>query len=375
MKEQTYPVSGVAGAAPRCRALIEKGIEKGVHVGAQVYASLSGEAVVDFAVGEAREGAPMTTESIAPWLSAGKPVAAVAIAQLWEAGGLDWDTPVAAVVPEFRAGGKEAVTFRHILTHTAGFRWVNLHGAGLTWESIIERICAAPLERGWTPGKKAGYHVMTSWYILGEAVRRIDGRPYERYVRESIFEPLGMNDSWVGMPAEVYEGYGDRLVALHDTRRGKREPHRRHDAGSVLECNPGAGAHGPIRELGRFYEMLLNHGAWDGLRLLSPPAVRAIATRQRAGMYDHTFRHTVDWGLGFIVNSNQYGADTVPYPFGRHASEAVYGHGGQQSSVGLADPAHDLAAAVVFNGAPGEARHHKRVLAFLEGLYEDLGLA
>jgi len=82
----------------------------------------------------------------------------------------------------------------------------------------------------------------------------------------------------------------------------------------------------------------------------------------------------MDWGLGFILNSSLYGADTVPYSFGRHASPRTFGHGGAQSSVAFADPEHGLAVALLFNGMPGEARHHVRVREVLSALYEDLGL-
>ncbi len=99
-----------------------------------------------------------------------------------------------------------------------------------------------------------------------------------------------------------------------------------------------------------------------------------MTARQREGMFDETFKHTMDWGLGLIVDSNRYGADTVPYGFGPYSSESTYGHGGAQSSVGFCDPQHDLVAAVVFNGMPGEGKHNARIRKFLAALYEDLGL-
>ncbi len=67
--------------------------------------------------------------------------------------------------------------------------------------------------------------------------------------------------------------------------------------------------------------------------------------------------------------------ETVPYGFGPHASEQAYGHSGYQSSIGFADPEHDLAVGIVFNGMPGEKAHHKRIYSVLGALYTDLGLA
>src|SRR5688572_27695965 len=80
---------------PRTRAALVQGMTEGLHVGAQVYVSLRGQPVADGVVGLARPGVPMTRDTLMLWMSATKPVAAVAIAQLWERGLLDLDDFVA----------------------------------------------------------------------------------------------------------------------------------------------------------------------------------------------------------------------------------------------------------------------------------------
>ena len=55
------------------------------------------------------------------------------------------------------------------------------------------------------PGQRAGYHPTSAWFILGEIVRRVDGRPFARYVREAIFAPLGMHDCFIGMGGADFE--------------------------------------------------------------------------------------------------------------------------------------------------------------------------
>jgi CubicO group peptidase (beta-lactamase class C family) len=89
-------------------------------------------------------------------------------------------------------------------------------------------------------------------------------------------------------------------------------------------------------------------------------------------MFDHSFKHIMDWGLGFIVNNNQYGIDTIRYGYGPRASWRTVGHGGHRSSVAFADPKHGLAVASVFNGTPSDDLHDQRVRAVLTALYEDL---
>src|ERR1700722_19795159 len=107
---------------PATRAAILDGIGAGTHLGAQLYVSLRGEAQADAALGESRPGRELRRDDLMLWLSSTKPVAAVALAQLWERGLLEIDDPVVRHIPEFAAHGKSAITLRHLLTHTAGIR-------------------------------------------------------------------------------------------------------------------------------------------------------------------------------------------------------------------------------------------------------------
>jgi CubicO group peptidase (beta-lactamase class C family) len=370
---------------PRTRRVLERGIAGGLHSGAQVYVSRrdpgSGErSSVELILGERAPGEPMTADTLMLWLSSTKPVAAVALAQLWERGLLELDDPIARHVPEFAARGKDGITLRHALTHTGGFRLLSFGWPQASWEEIIDNICRARPEPRWEPGTRAGYHMSSSWFILGEVVRRVDGRHFRHYVRQEIFEPLGMDDSWVGMPRARFAAYGRRIGRMYGTeaaaagdgpvvpRGWHREPH-------VVGCSPGGNGYGPIRELGRFYEMLLSRGRLDGARILTPQSVEALTATHRVGMIDRTFRRKLDWGLGFIINSRHYGEDLVPYGYGHHASRRTFGHSGFQSSTGFADPVHGLVVAAAVNGNPGEPRHTERFCAITEAIYEDLGLA
>jgi CubicO group peptidase (beta-lactamase class C family) len=364
----------------RTLSIVEAGIRDGLQIGAQGYVSRNGRAVFDFAVGEAAPGVPMTGGAVMLWLSSSKPVAAAAILQLCEAGRLQLDDPVALHIPEFAANGKDAVAVRHLLTHTCGFRFIDLGDATTPWDEIIRRICLAPLEKNWVPGERAGYHPYTSWYVLGELVARLSGVSFSQYVRERIFLPLGMNDCWIGMPPEVRDGYGARLGVLVNTEkhdaagRPLLTPYVWSTPEGIVACAPGGNGHGPMRQLSRFYEMLLGGGERAGVRILSTESVRQMTARQRIGLKDETFRHDLDWGLGVIPNNRRHGVDTVPYGYGRHASDEAFGHSGSQSSVAFADPQHGLAVAIVFNGMCGERRHQSRMRAVLDALYEDLGI-
>ena len=366
----------ISDPLPRVSALIHAGVTTGLHIGAQIYVSINGQPVVNAAYGQSRVGIPMRPDTLILWQSSTKPISAVAIAQQYERGKLDLDDRVALHIPAFAAGGKEAITIRHILTHTGGFRGAMLVWTSDPWDDVISQICATRLETAWVPGEKAGYHLMGSWQILGEIVRRVDRRPFEQYVREEIFLPLGMNDSWLGMPVAEYRAYGDRIGYLHNTTGAVPQPSFPADTESGCSlCRPPSNGHGPIRELGFFYEMVLNKGERNGSRIVSAQTVDLFTSRHRIGMFDHTFKHTMDWCLGFIPDNNRYGVETIQYGYGPHCSAETVGHSGFQSSVGFADPAHGLAAAVLFNGCPGPEKHNVRMRQVAAVLYEDLGLA
>jgi CubicO group peptidase (beta-lactamase class C family) len=138
---------------PRTAAALEAGIAAGLHLGAQLHVSLGGDVVADAALGENRPGEPLTPDHLTLWLSATKPAAAVAVAQLWERGRLELDDPVALHVPEFAAHGKERITLRHLLTHTAGVRLLDTGWPAARWEEIVARIAASRPEPHWTPGE------------------------------------------------------------------------------------------------------------------------------------------------------------------------------------------------------------------------------
>ncbi len=381
---------------PRTSAVIDAGVAEGLHSGAQVYASIAGRTVLDIAIGtnenRTAENSPadnrpaegitagnsaITTDSIPLWLSSGKPITAVAIAILWQRGLLELDDPVARHIPEFATNGKEKITLRHLLTHTGGFRWADYH-LTMPWPEIIRRICDVRPEPNWIFGKTAGYHAFTSWYILAEIIQRVDParRSFETFITEEIFQPLGMRDCSFTMSPEKFHALGDRICVLKNTGKSHAHPLGLDSPERCMLCVPGASGRGPMRELAKFYEMLLNRGkSSTGARILSPQTVEALTARHRTGLMDLTFKQIVDWGLGVIVNSAIYGEPTVPYGFGPHASARTFGHGGSQSSVALVDPENQLVTNIVFNGMPGEAAHHKRMRATLGAMYEDLGLA
>jgi CubicO group peptidase (beta-lactamase class C family) len=355
------------------REVLLGGIREHLHPGAQLFVEHHGRVVIDFACGEARPGIPMRTDSIVQWFSAGKPLTAVCLAQLYERGELLLDDAVSRFIPEFSANGKESLTVWHLLTHTAGIQAEDLP-RHISWPEAVERVCRAPLQPEWVPGETAGYSPQASWLILGEIVQRITRTPFAEYIRAELIEPLGLNDCWLSLAPAQFHAYAERIAPMYDTFGGKHSIAPLQDAPGMVVCRPGSTARGPIRQLARFYRMLLQVGELERRQFLQPATVQLFVMRHREGKYDQTFGHTMDFGLGFILNSNRYGAETVPYGYGRYASEEAFGHSGAQSSCAFADPAHELIVAWVANGTPGERAHQIRQRAINNAIYEQLGL-
>ncbi|MEU3271255.1 serine hydrolase domain-containing protein [Saccharomonospora sp. NPDC006951] len=194
----------------RIQRHVEDLIDTGAETGVQVAVYRDGELLVDAAAGTAdpATGRPITSGTPVFSFSTGKNVTATLAHMLVERGFLDYDTPIAALWPEFGAHGKAATTLRHVLTHTAGLAAMprDITPAELPdWSRVCEAIAAA--EPRWRPGTAMGYHSYTFGYLVGELARRATGRPMRELLREWITAPLGVEGQLCfGVPEESLPG-------------------------------------------------------------------------------------------------------------------------------------------------------------------------
>ncbi|MEE8433962.1 MAG: serine hydrolase domain-containing protein [bacterium] len=327
-------------------ALLVRHLEEGRHRGAQAAISRHGRLVVEYAVGEAAPGVPMTPDSLTAWFSASKPVTAMAIALLYDRGLLALDDPVQRHIPEF-GNGKEACTIRHVLTHTGGFPGAIQRENGQGWDDLIAAICAHPAE--YPPGTQAAYHAASGWYVLGEIVRRLDGRSIDAFASEELFAPLGIEESLMGISPQRQRDLNGRLarVQLGRTERAHFATQafidRFNSTAEIARVNPSGGIRGPARELARLFDWLLAKGQWEGRQLVDRRTVELFTSCHRWGMPDQTLMGApLAWGLGFGLHGN---ADIH-----RDYSRRVFSHSGMVSTVALGDPDSGIACAVVTTG-------------------------
>src|SRR3954471_17105947 len=177
----------------------------GEELGGSIAVDLDGETVVDVWGGyrdEART-TPWTQDTIVNVWSTTKTITNLAMLTLVEKGLLDVHAPVADYWPEFHAKGKDDVRVRHLMSHTSGVAgWDAPFSVEemYDWDAAVARLAAqAPW---WEPGTASGYHANNQGHLLGEVLRRVDGRPLKQYVAEELAGPLGADFQIGARPAD-----------------------------------------------------------------------------------------------------------------------------------------------------------------------------
>ena len=137
----------------------------------------------------------------------------------------------------------------------------------------------------YAPGQVMAYHPRNYGWVIGELVRRIDGRTFDRFLREEITGPLGMTDTYVGLPEEHEERVAT-LYAMEDCDRpGMIPPYNRPKVHQAVQ--PAGGGIATARDLARFYAMMGGGGTLDGKSILAPQTLTEVTRLQVEGL-DHS---------------------------------------------------------------------------------------
>jgi CubicO group peptidase (beta-lactamase class C family) len=340
---------------PAVQVVMDDLVERDVERGLQVAAHLDGQLVLDTWSGlaDASTERPVDGDTLFVCFSCGKGVVATAIHLLAERGRIDYDMPVSHYWPAFAATGKAEITVRQVLNHTAGIPQLP---SGWTVEDLCnwDRTCdgIAALAPLWEPGSRTGYHARTFGFILGELVRRVDGRPFGQFVDEELCRPLGIEDMYFGVPASVEP----RLARLEDTPppAPPRDwsppplmavvfPSNLPPIAALLDrpevhraSIPSSGGVMNARSLARIYAMLASNGELEGQRFVSEERLRE-ATALQTSEPDAVVGMPMNKALGYMLGGEWS-------PMG--PSPAAFGHPGSGGSIGFADPRHRFAFAL-----------------------------
>lgn len=288
-------------------------------------------------------GRPWAEDTIVCMMSVGKSMTALCVFMLVERGLVDLDAPVMKYWPEFGQAGKEKITVRTLMSGMAGLLYAD-HApdeAGYDWDVMIRAFELQEPE--WEPGTKGAYHSMSCGYLLGEIVHRVDGRMIDKFFREEVAAPLGLDYGFGVADADLHRvapviPNPDSVTFVQSqnvaTKLGRawrirpKAPVPYNDPRYRRAVFPSSNGHGNARAIARAYALLANGGRLDGVRLVSPELIEIMRTESWRGicqMTDRDFRY----GVGFFLN--------YPLsPFG--ANPRAFGHPGAGGAIGIADP-------------------------------------
>ena len=343
--------------------LFNQQIESGVHPGAALAVYRHGLLVLDLHGGLADRdsGTPVAEDTMFVLFSSTKAVTSACLHILWERGKFDWDDTVASHWPGFGQKGKEDVTIKHVMTHESGFpdtpshmTWDRWHD----WEAAVEAMEQIPLD--YKPGRVIAYHPRNFGWVVGELVRRIDGRPIDQFIREEITGPQKIDEFHLGINPSM-ESRVSKLHAMEDCDRTSQVTiYNRPEVHTAVL--PAGGGIATARGLARFYAMMASGGTLDGVTTLKPETVAAVTVQQSEGL-DHSLDRQVKRSMGLSLGdprSAEPGNEDI----------RTFGHAGSGTSIGWANPDSGLAIAYITNGFRAEATNTPRLAAISQAVLE-----
>lgn len=367
---QPQSVGMSAERLARIDKILEEAIAEGEIPGAVALVARNGKIVYHKAFGLADNpsGRVLKSDDIFRIASQTKAITATAVMMLWEEGKFRLDDPISRYIPEFKnprvltsfrysdttwtsIPAAREITIRHLLTHTSGIGYGVIDGderfkmiyqkAGVTdlfttqpvtIEESVKKLASLPLHHH--PGEK--YTYSEGLDVLGYLVEVVSGMKFDRFLREHLFDPIGMTDTWFYLPSEKHH----RLVTVQKPEDGDWVPYpvtfydpEYPRSGAMTFFSGGAGLSSTARDYATFLQMYLNGGEINGIRILSRTTVNAIMGNQTGQLFGMPLKH---YGLAFGVVTGEGEAS------GGIGSEGTFDWGGYFNTSYFADPKEQL---------------------------------
>ncbi len=323
---------------------IKSFVEQESVAGAVMLVARRGEVVSLEAVGyqDLESKKPVRTDTIFDIRSVTKPITAIGIMILMEEGRLALNDPVGKYLPEFKATGKTQgptapIRIHHLLTHTAG---LPLYRLPESEEIAIKRnrtladyvTFLSKQEPEFEPGSQFRY-MSGGFAILGRIIEVVSGKPYEQFIAERIFEPLGMKDSFFFIPAEKEH----RVAAIYRLQNGQLNRWKELEADSRRAKYPGPefGMYSTAPDLAALCQMMLNGGSFKGKRILSRMSVETMTKNHTLNIKSAVTGRPAYQGLGWGLS----GDPASDFPL---TSAGSFGHNGAFGAIVWIDPQKEL---------------------------------
>ena len=350
----------------RIDAMLTEAVAQNQIPGAVALVARNGKIVYHKAFGMAdnEAGRSLQRDDIFRIASQTKAITSTAVMMLWEEGKFALDDPISLYIPEFEnplifeafneadssftgRPATKSITIRHLLTHTSGIGYGMIDDdnfrkiyqkAGIidafttedrSIEENIKRLAKLPLHH--EPGEK--YTYSEGLDVLGYFIEIISGLPFDRFLKERIFDPLGMEDTYFYLP----DSKAERLVPVQNRAAGvwtRFEADKYYDPdypvkGAKTFFSGGGGLSSTAADYARFLQMYLNNGEYNGKRLLSRTTVQTIMTNQVGDLLGDFGN---DYGLAFGI------LDETGVARGGRGSLGTFEWGGYFNTQYFADP-------------------------------------
>ncbi|MDA0263509.1 MAG: serine hydrolase [Chloroflexi bacterium] len=341
------------------KQLFHQQIADGLHPGAGLAVYRYGHLVLDI-FGGVTDSEPVTSGTMFVLMSSTKPLTASCLYMLKERGKIAYDDLVSKYWPEFAQNGKETVTIRHILTHRGGFPETpkSLPSSDWPdWSKVTRAMEQAPTI--YTPGETMAYHPINYGWVIAEIVRRVDGRTFDRFIAEELTAPLGMDNTYVGLPAGL-EGRVSPMHKMEDDADPSGYSATFSQPPVWRSIVPGAAGVATAGDLARFYAMMERQGSLDGATVVQTDTVAEAVALQVEG---------TDQSLGAFAQRS-LGLALADERMGRSAGSPLntFGHGGAGTSIGWADHDSGLAVGYITNGFRGNVNNNARLAAISQSI-------
>lgn len=348
--------------------LLASQLESEDHHGVAFSARFRGEVVVDLWGGNRSTpdgDAPWQRDTMSICFSTTKGVAATALAMALERSGTSYDATVASVWPEFGVKGKQDITIRQLVSHQGAVPQIRDEVPDVThtanWDEMVALM--EGLEPLWEPGTANGYHAINFAWLVGELIRRLDGRDVPAFLAEEIAGPLGLDGLFIGTPESEH---GRIAPLLGPERSPDVDPDAQLDSvlpkdsvvykalaprGDLIgflnssegmsACIPSISGAFTARSLATLYAGLDGEGEVEGVRIMSADQVKEISTVQTERT-DLVIPTSVRWRLGYMSG----GPNSIR---SLGSSPDAYGHVGAGGTIAGVDPQAHLAFGLVYD--------------------------
>ncbi len=326
-----------------------------------------GQIVLNRTIGHARGNGPddsmntpkllATPDTPVCLFSASKSITAMLVHLLSERGEIDLLDPISQYIPEYGVNGKRRATILHLLTHRGGVP--HLKGDVtpellFNKEEVVKKLCAA--EPVSTSGYRMAYHAVTAGYILGELVERVSGQSLKDFLQDNIAKPMGMSCFNYGLAPEFRDQVAmNSATGLHPMLG--TNTYLKHVLGGDLDLAvnvtndprfmdticPAGNIYTTTEQAGRFFEMLLNGGTYNGVKIFDPKTVLRATIESSRMSIDATLLAPMRYSTGFMLGASPVGL------FGPMTGHA-FGHIGFSNIFCWADPQRDISVSILSTG-------------------------